>query len=608
MAAELSPAEAVDALVPAITLLGFGAAAALVSRALSLSPIVGYLLAGILIGPHMLGLIQESGGTHLLAELGVVFLLFDIGMHVSLRELKESRGDLLGLAPMHLALTGLLSAGALYMLGISWPIAIAVGLSLGLSSTAVVARILTEREQNSCPIGRTATHVLIFQDIVAIFLMIFATSLGKEETGATGLAGLVSEHLMGGAAVPLVLALLLAVIQAVIAFGAAMMFSRYLLNPVFRTLAATRNDEAFTAFTLLLVLAAACATAVIGLSLTLGAFLAGLAVSGTRFRHQVQTEMGPFRGLLLSFFFISVGLAIDLPSLIRNLPLVILGSVAILVLKTGLGYIAARANKWSVPGAVQLATLPAQGSEFTLVILSLSSIMAGMPPALMGSLIAAIALSLALAPSWAILGGKLSRELARRKQVTMETANTPTVGRPVIVISMTSAGRLAIDALIDFGIPYIAIDNEPDRFLAAVADGYNVSFGDATNMKLIEAIGGNNARALVLGQARYEVSAEVTPTIRRQYPDLIRFVAVDNHHDLDRYLELNVRAHLLGGDSKGIEMVADMLRILGVPDDGLKDWLSREADLFTIGDGSDRHSRADEDDDEDVEDTVEEAA
>ena len=593
MAAEMSPDDAVGALVPAITLLGFGAAAALVSRALNLSPIVGYLLAGILIGPGMLNLIHESGGTHLLAELGVVFLLFDIGMHVSLRELKESRGDLLGLAPVHLLLTGLISAGALYMLGISWPIAIAVGLSLGLSSTAVVARILTEREQNSCPIGRTATHVLIFQDIVAIFLMIFATSLGEGETAA-GLAGLLSEYLLNGGAVPLAAGLLLAFVQALIAFGAAMLFSRYLLNPVFRTLAATRNDEAFTAFTLLLVLAAACATAMIGLSLTLGAFLAGLAVSGTPFRHQVQTEMGPFRGLLLSFFFISVGLSIDLPGLLRNLPLVVIGAFGILTVKTALGYIAARMNGWSVPGATQLATLLAQGSEFTLVILSLASITANMPPALMGSLIAAIALSLALAPSWAMLGGKLSRELARRKQVTMETSGEPAGERPVIVIGMSAAGRLAVDALIDFDIPYIATDGDPDRFLSAVADGYNVSFGDAANMKLIEAVGGSNARAVVLGKARYEVSKEVTPSINRRFPDLVRLVAVETIHDLDRYLELNIRAHLVAGEPKGIEMVADMLRVLGVPDKELTDWLSREADLFTIGDASDRQDKSDE--------------
>jgi CPA2 family monovalent cation:H+ antiporter-2 len=604
MAAEMSPADAVGALVPAITLLGFGAAAALASRAFNLSPIVGYLLAGILIGPGMLDLIHESGGTHLLAELGVVFLLFDIGMHVSLRELKESRGDLLGLAPMHLVLTGLLSAGALYMLGVSWPFAIAVGLSLGLSSTAVVARILTERGQNSCPIGRTATHVLIFQDIVAIFLMIFATSLGEGETGAAGLAGLVSDTLLNGGAVPLAASLGLALIQALIAFGAAMLFSRYLLNPVFRTLAATRNDEAFTAFTLLLVLAAACATAMIGLSLTLGAFLAGLAVSGTPFRHQVQTEMGPFRGLLLSFFFISVGLAIDLPALLRNLPLVVIAAFGILIVKSVLGYVAARLNGWSIPGAMQLGTLLAQGSEFTLVILSLGAVTSNFPPALMSSLIAAIALSLALAPSWAILGGKLSRELARRKQVTMETSSEPAGERPVLVIGMSPAGRLAVDALVDFNIPYIATDSDPDRFLAAVADGYNVSFGDASNMKLIDAVGGSNARAVVLGKARYAVSKEVTPSITRRFPDLVRLVAVESLHDLDRHLELNMRAHLVASEPKGIEMVADMLRILGIPDEDLAGWLSREADLFTIGDASDRQDRAEDLDDEIVEEAA----
>jgi CPA2 family monovalent cation:H+ antiporter-2 len=383
-----------------------------------------------------------------------------------------------------------------------------------------------------------------------------------------------------------------------------MRFSRYRPKPDFRTLAATPKYEAFTAFTLLLVLAAACATAMIGLSLTLGAFLAGLAVSGTPFRHQVQTEMGPFRGLLLSVFFISVGLAIDLPALVRNLPLVVIAAFGILIVKSALGYVAARLNGWSIPGAMQLGTLLAQGSEFTLVILSLGAVTSNFPPALMSSLIAAIALSLALAPSWAILGGKLSRELARRKQVTMETSSEPAGERPVLVIGMSPAGRLAVDALVDFNIPYIATDSDPDRFLAAVADGYNVSFGDASNMKLIDAVGGSNARAVVLGKARYAVSKEVTPSITRRFPDLIRLVAVESLHDLDRHLELNMRAHLVASEPKGIEMVADMLRILGIPDEDLAGWLSREADLFTIGDASDRQDRAEDRDDEIVEEAA----
>ncbi|MEH6487809.1 cation:proton antiporter [Hyphomonas oceanitis] len=599
MAAELTP---VEALVPAITLLGFGAAAALASKALRLSPIVGYLIAGILIGPSVLGLIQESSATHLLAELGVVFLLFDIGMHVSLRELNESRRDLLRLAPMHLFFTGLIAAAALAMIGVDWAIALAVGLSLGLSSTAVVARILTEREQNSCPIGRSATHVLIFQDIVAIFLMIFASSLGDSEVGAQGLAGLVSDYLLGGASVPLYAALGLSVVQTVIAFCAALLAGKYLINPVFRTLVATRNAEAFTAFTLLLVLAAACATAIIGLSLTLGAFLAGLAVSGTPFRHQVQTEMGPFRGLLLSFFFISVGLSIDVPALLSHLPLVILSAAGILVMKTALGYVAARLNKWSVPGATQMAFLLAQGSEFTLVVLSLGAIVAGLSSGLMSSIVAAVALSLALAPTWAALGVRLSRKLAERSKTAIETSATSISDRPVIVIGMSSAGRLAIDALVDHDIPYIALEGDPDRFLAAVADGYKVSFGDASNMKLVEAVGGSNARAVVLGFARYEVSREVTPTITRRFPDLKRFVAVDSRLDLERYLDIGVRAHLAGGQPKGIEMVADILLTLDVPEPEVREWMEEEAERFAIGDSSRVEEKID------VEEIIDEAA
>ena len=605
MAAELTP---VEALVPAITLLGFGAAAALASKALRLSPIVGYLIAGILIGPSVLGLIQESSATHLMAELGVVFLLFDIGMHVSLRELNESRRDLLRLAPMHLFFTGLIAAATLAMIGVDWAIALAVGLSLGLSSTAVVARILTEREQNSCPIGRSATHVLIFQDIVAIFLMIFASSLGDSEVGAQGLAGLVSDYLLGGVSVPLYAALGLSVVQTVIAFCAALLAGKYLINPVFRTLVATRNAEAFTAFTLLLVLAAACATAIIGLSLTLGAFLAGLAVSGTPFRHQVQTEMGPFRGLLLSFFFISVGLSINLPALMSNLPLVLTGAAAILIVKTGLGYAAARLNHWSVPGATQLAFLLAQGSEFTLVVLSLSAIVSGISSGLMSSIVAAVALSLALAPGWADLGARLSRHFARQSRTTTELARASSGGgeRPVIVIGMSAAGRLAIDALIDHDIPYIATEAEPQRFLAAVADGYHVSFGDASNMKLVEAVGGSNARAVVLGFARYEVSREVTPTITRRFPELIRFVAVESRLDLERYLDLGVRAHLTAGQPKGIEMVADMLYTLDIPEDEIREWMEEEAERFKIGDVS--KERAEDAKSDAESDEVEEAA
>lgn len=570
MATELTTT---DILLPTLTLLGFGAAAALACRALKISPIIGYLIAGVIIGPHALGLLEDNDVTQLLAELGVVFLLFDIGMHVSMRELKESRSDLLGLAPAHFVLSGAVFTLIAYLLGLSLPVAIAIGASLALSSTAVVARVLAERGLNSCPLGRASVHILIFQDIVAIFLLIFASALGED-----------------AASLPVIMAM--AAGQALIAFACALLAGRYLLGPFFRLLASTRNEEVFTAVTLLLVLGAATATFVMGLSLTLGAFLAGLAVSGTAFRHQIQTESGPFRGLLLSFFFISVGMVIDLPALFANLPLVLAIAVSILVLKTAAGYIAARINRWSVPGATQLSFLLAQGSEFTLVILAMLSVVSAalvgagaaplFDPVVETVTVAAIAFSLALAPFWADAGMRLSRQLAKRLKdaAPQATASGSPTGRPVIVFGMTPAGRLAVDALSEHDIPYVALDSDPDRFLAATADGYKVTFGDAANLKLIEAIGMTHARAVVIGAPRYDVSRALTPALATQFPGIIRFVAVTGPEDVERFSALGMRAYLSATQPQGIEMATDLLRTLEVEEADVRDWLADQADRF----------------------------
>ena len=579
MAAEFSPSAV---LVPTVILLGFGAAAALGSRAIRISPIVGYLLAGIVIGPHALSLIEESDITHLLAELGVVFLLFDIGMHISMRELKESRRDLTILAPAHLALNALAFSLALGALGTPWPVAIAIGVSLALSSTAVVARLLGERGLRSSPLGRSATHILIFQDIVAIFLLIFASALGGDP-----------------ASIPLTMAI--AAGQALVAFATAILAGRYLVSPAFRLLAATHNEEAFTAATLLLVLGAACTTYIAGLSLTLGSFLAGLAVSGTPFRHQVQSESGPFRGLLLSFFFINVGLMIDVPALLANLALILGAAAGIIAIKTIAGLAVIRLSGWTIPGGTQLAFLLAQGSEFTLVVLSIIGVASaglvsngGAPlldPLLETIIVASVAVSLAVAPFWADAGTKLSRQLAKRLRGVPATPSSPATGqRPVIVFGMTEPGRLAVDALRDNSIPVIALDNDPQRFLSATADGYDVSFGDAANMRLIDAIGANHARAVVIGVPRFEISKAITPVINQKFPDMARFVSVNTLGDLQRFSDLGMRAHLSASRPNGLEMAADMLRLLGVSDKAVEEWLTDEHERFV-----DRTEKAQED-------------
>ena len=339
------------------------------------------------------------------------------------------------------------------------------------------------------------------------------------------------------------------------------------------------------------MLGAASITGLIGLSLTLGAFLAGLAVSGTPFRHQVQMETGPFRGLLLSFFFMSVGLSVEIGVLATYWPLALAGAASIILVKSVFGIIAARLNGWTAPGSLRLGFLLAQGSEFTLVVLSILVMTTDVIPPLFETItVASVALSLALAPSWSSLGIWLSRRLAER----MKEALPPATGddlidrrKPIVIFGLTPAGRLVVDALKDHDLPFVAFDADPQRFMSAVADGYQVSFGDAANLRLIEAAGAADAQAVVIGAPRYEVSRDLTPAVERQFPSLTRFVSVDDPEDQQRFSELGMRAWLSKSAPSGIEMAADVLRHQGISDERVVEWISREADRFDTDDMSD---------------------
>ncbi len=557
----------VEALQPAIVLLGAGTVAALASRAFRLSPMVGYIIAGVAIGPFGLNALSEGDTTHFLAEMGVVFLLFDIGLHFSLKEMRESRRDILGLAPLQMLLCGGAFTLIAFMAGLSWPIAIAVGMSLGLSSTAVVTRILAERGLNTCPLGRSSVAVLIFQDVVAIFLLIFANSLDNDPA-------------------TLAFAMGVAAGQAVLAFAAAALVGQFIVRPLFQVLASADVEEVFTMMAILVVVAAAAASEAIGLSLTLGAFLAGMAIADTPYRHAIQTEVMPIRGLLLSFFFVNVGLMLDLGALGRHLPLIIALTLGIMLTKSLLIFISARINKWTLPGATQLAFMLSQASEFTLIVLSITAIRAGTPGEGVSIMVAATALSLGLAPFWTGAGLKLARIIAVQltskpgsAEANLETLSDRTLPK-VIVFGMTETSRIVVDALISEKIPHVALDSDTKRFARAVSDGYDVIYGDASDFRLIDAVQAADARVLVLGEARYSVSLSLTTAVRQTFPNLTRFVAVNDAEEQTRHRELGMRPRVVKTPMDAIALAGDVLGELGVPEERVMKWIDTEIERY----------------------------
>ncbi len=554
--------EQTHAIAPAVILLAAGLVAILLARPLRVSPIVGFIAAGMVIGEHGLALIEQGPTPHLLAELGVVFLLFDIGLHFSWKQMLESRRDLLGLGPTQILLCALGIGGCAWALGLE-PIPAAIaGTALALSSTAVVSRVLAEGHLQTCPLGRSATAVLILQDVAAILLLVFVTSSDGSGAGAAGAA-------------------FAALWKTALAVAIAVTGGRLLVGPAFRSLAATRNEEVFTAAALFVVLATAWVTGAAGLSLTLGAFLAGMIIADTPYRHLVQTEVRPFRNLLMGLFFLSVGMALDPGALLSGWPTVLAIVAGLLIGKTALVVLAARLNAWTPAGSTQLGFLLGQGSEFALVVFAVPSVVAALGAQAVGLLVTAVAISLAVTPIWSQVGLALARRVAKRGRTPGEAPRAAAPDqRPILLFGMNDVGRLAADALRAHDIPHVAIEVDPTRFLAATAHGYDVIYGDPSDLRLMDAIGATRARAVALALPRYDISRELTPIVRERYPNLGRFVAVMDESDRSRHMALGMNAVTTRGVPRGIEFAAELLRFAGVAEERIAAWMNevREAE------------------------------
>ena len=548
MAGEAADAHSVVATIqPAITLLGLGIGAALASRALRLNPIVGYL--GLGLGLSSLGMAPSFSGPLVaaMAEAGVMFLLFNLGLHFSLGRIRAEAGNIFGFGALQMLVAGGGFSSLLWALGLPPVFAVIAGFGMGLSSTAVVIGLVRERGQEDCPVGRAAQSILIFQDIAAILLLVTAGALAS-----------------GGALAP---ALGMAAGKALAAFVVAVLFARYLTEPLFGLIARAGTTEVYTATALFIALAAGWATGMAGLSLTLGAFLGGMAVADSRYRILVQTEIDAFRGLFLSFFFVSVGMSIDPALLAQDWPLVAGVASGLIVLKCAFNVAAALLNRWSVPGSIQLGFLLGQGSEFTLVLLALPAVAGLAEPRLVSTMVTAIAISLAVTPPVSNIG----RKLAGRLRTGSPDAKMAGDDAPVVIIGMTPAGRAVADALAYNEVEYLALEPDHDRFQMALADGYHVHRANPADPRSWDAIGMDRRQVLVIATGATDVSRELTPLVGQRAPSMTRIIAVPGSEEIDDMAALGmlpVDMSMSGGGERLTELVFAALGIareLSVP-------------------------------------------
>ncbi|MFU7526986.1 cation:proton antiporter [Qipengyuania sp. ASV99] len=523
---------------PAITLLGLGIGAALASRACRLNPIVGYLGLGLALSA--LGFANSFSGPVVaaMAEAGVMFLLFNLGLHFSLGRIRAEAANIFGFGALQMLVAGGGFSALFFLIGLPGEFAVIGGFAMGLSSTAVVIGLVRERDQEDCPVGRAAQSILIFQDIAAILLLVAAGSLGS-----------------GGALAP---ALGIAGVKALAAFIIAVLFARYLTGPLFRLIARAGSSEVYTATALFIALAAGWATGMAGLSLTLGAFLGGMAVADSRYKIMVQTEIDAFRGLFLSFFFISVGLSIDPVILAGNWALVFAVAIGLIALKCLFNVAAGLVNRWSIPGSIQLGFLLGQGSEFALVILALPAIAGLIEPRLASILVTAIAISLAVTPLISNFGRKLAGKL-RRGPSDRKLAGDDA---PVVIIGLGPTGRAVADALSYNEIGYLAVEPDPVRFEIALADGYHVHHANPADPRSWDALGMGKREVVVVAAGNISVSRELSPLVQERLPNIARVIALPGAEALEEFIDLGmvpVDVKAPRGTERVIEMVFQAL-------------------------------------------------
>jgi len=460
-----------------------------------LGSVLGYLIAGCVIGPYCLRLVRDVESILHFAEFGVVLMLFLIGLELDPKRLWGLRGPVFGGGALQLGVCGGLLALGAWALGLPWQAALVAGLALSLSSTAIAVQTMRERNLLDAPLGRTGFAVLLFQDIAAIPLVALVPLLagGKTEGG------------------------LLAVAKVLGAIAFVIIAGRYLTRPLMRIMARTGLREVFTGFSLLLVIAISVLMNSVGVSMALGAFLAGVVLAGSEYRHALETDIEPFKGLLMGLFFIAVGMSINF-GLLSDQPLMILGLVAGLTLLKG-GALAALAPRLGVPAKQRFvfAAILAQGSEFGFVVFGVASRARLLPGKWDEMLTLVVALSMALTPLLLIASEKLgSRDRGdERPDDVIDHHNAP-----VIIAGFGRVGQIVGRLLFASGTRATVLDHDPDQIEILRKFGFRIFYGDATRLDLLHSAGAAHAKLLVIALDDVAASIKLAEVAEEHFPHL----------------------------------------------------------------------------------------
>lgn len=537
-------------------------------RLAKLPPMLGYLAVGVVIGPNALALAKDSAGIEYLAEFGVVFLMFVIGLEFNLPKLRSMRSLVFGLGLSQVTLTmaatlvGHLALGAglawlgvqggLLGWGLNWQSAVALGGALAMSSTAIVVKMMADRIELDTEHGRRVMGVLLFQDLAVVPLLVLIPALGDSAAEMTEVLG------WAFAKAALLLTLLLA--------GGQKLMHQWL-----KLVARRKSEELFIMNVLLVTLGLAWLTEHFGLSLALGAFIAGMLIAETDYKHQVETDIRPFHDLLLGLFFITIGMKLDWHSLVDSWALVL--ALATLPVLFKLGLVTALAKAFGAPTGVALRTglYLAQAGEFGFVLLTLAADHHLIPAQVESPLLAAMVLSMLATPLIIQYSNRIVMRVSSTDWLMQSLAMTKIASRAinadrhVIICGYGRSGQNLARLLEQEGIPYMALDLDPDRVQQAQAAGQSVSFGDATRLQSLQAAGLSRASALVVTYPHTASARKILRLVREHAPQVPVAVRTIDDANLDELQQAGATAVVPEALEGSLMLASQTLALVGVP-------------------------------------------
>ncbi len=540
------------ALLLILLLLGASVLAVVTCRLLRLPPILGYLVVGTIVGPHALAWVPDNASVRQLAEFGVVFLMFSIGLEFSLPQLKVMSRAVFGLGVAQVVITTIVAMVGLHFLHYSWLAGFALGGALAMSSTAIVSKILGERSELNSPHGRDVMGVLLFQDLSVVAFLVAIPTLAEGGTDLWRALGL-------------------ATLKAALALVVILFVGQRVMRGWFFVVARLRSRELFMLNVLMVTLGLAALTELAGLSFALGAFLAGMLIAETEYRYQVEEDIAPFRDVLLGLFFVSVGMYLDLHVVVDNLGWVLLLLVGPVLAKLVLVVLLARVFRSPLSTALRTGFYLAQAGEFAIVLLALSSDLDIINATLPQLILAAMVLSMLAAPFMIQAAEPVVRRftandwLARAAQVTQIAARTISRQEHVIICGFGRSGQNLARLLAIEGIPFLALDADPQRVGEAAADGSNVVYADAGRRESLIAAGLSKARAVAITFADTQVALKILHQVQHERPEVPVIVRTIDESQLEVLLKAGATEVVPEVLEGSLMLASHSLLLLGVP-------------------------------------------